>query len=264
MKFKILYPSKNLESFVKYFWVLEPSSTSEILKPERVVPAGYLQMFFHYKTPFSVEGVENPTSYFCGQLTKFKDVIPAKDTAMIAVVFYPFSAKPFVHLNVNELTNKSVALKDVYGLEAQEVIEKELKQCTDYSGKQEAIEKFLRKYFFLSNKYQYGIVKQATYIIDESKGKCQIGELSDKLFMSKRQIERLFKQTVGISPKMYAQIIRFNSAMAELTEKRTLTEVCYNYNYFDQAHFIKDFKRFTGMTPKSYFSHQANPLEEME
>ncbi len=59
---------------------------------------------------------------------------------------------------------------------------------------------------------------------------------------------------VGTTAKKFASIVRFNSVLENLKESKTLTEICFEYNFFDQAHFIKDFKQFTGDTPENYKS----------
>lgn len=263
MKFKIIEPQKALAPFVKYFWVLEQSSANELLQPERVVPAGYLQMFFHYKTPFFDADGEKPKSYFCGQLTKHHDVHPAKNTGMVAVLFYPYSAKAFTHYPVYQLTNRSVDLKTIYGDSVAEV-EHNIVAVKTHEQKVGVVEQFLQKQFFIGNKLQYGLIKQAVSIINDAQGLISVKEVADSIFTGQRHFERLFKSTVGINPKLYAQIIRFYSAMESMEAAENLTEVAFRFGYFDQSHFIKTFKRYTGMRPKDYFSHNCNSLEEME
>jgi len=57
---------------------------------------------------------------------------------------------------------------------------------------------------------------------------------------------------VGTTAKKFASIVRFNTVLDNLNETKTLTEICYEKNFFDQAHFIKDFKQFTGDTPENF------------
>ena len=57
---------------------------------------------------------------------------------------------------------------------------------------------------------------------------------------------------MGTTPKKFASIIRFNTVLDDLKTAKSLTEICYENNFFDQAHFIKDFKHFTGDTPEDF------------
>ncbi len=81
--------------------------------------------------------------------------------------------------------------------------------------------------------------------------------------ISERSLERLIKQYVGISPKVYSRIVRFQSGLQALRKNdfRTLTEVAYQKEFFDQSHFIREFRTFTGMNPKQYL-HQT--IEQVE
>jgi AraC-like DNA-binding protein len=220
-------------------------------------------MFFHYKTPFTDAGGKKPKSYFCGQLTKYHEVVPAKNTGMLAVLFYPYAAKAFTHFPIEELTNKSVDLKIVYGPSVA-AVERDIAAASTYEEKAGVVEKFLQAQFFISNKYQFGIIKQAVNYINDAKGLITVKEVAGLVFTGQRHFERVFKSMVGISPKMYAQIIKFYSALERMDSAERMTKVCFDFGYFDQSHFIKTFKRFTGLRPKDYFSHDCNSLEEIE
>jgi AraC-like DNA-binding protein len=74
--------------------------------------------------------------------------------------------------------------------------------------------------------------------------------------IGERQLQRLFKTTVGIGPKLYSRIVRFRMAYekAQSERKTSWTDVAYDHGYTDQAHFVKDFKTFTGLTPTALFN----------
>lgn len=70
----------------------------------------------------------------------------------------------------------------------------------------------------------------------------------------RRQLERYFKKQIGISPKQLGKVIRLQASLQMLANQKneTLTEIAYENHFFDQAHFIKDFKQFTGETPEQF------------
>lgn len=99
-------------------------------------------------------------------------------------------------------------------------------------------------------------------IIHTSRGIEPISTASANLNISYKQIERLFRRFIGITPKMYARIIRFNySVQLGQTPFIKLTDLAYQSGYYDQNHFIKEVKYFTGKVPREVFCTQASVLE---
>ncbi|NNC45774.1 MAG: AraC family transcriptional regulator, partial [Winogradskyella sp.] len=86
-----------------------------------------------------------------------------------------------------------------------------------------------------------------------------IKDLPSRLCISKRQLEREFKEKIGISPKHYLRITRINEVIRLLNEKQVfdLTSITYHCGYFDQSHFIKDFKRITGQKPTIFIKERG-------
>ena len=80
-------------------------------------------------------------------------------------------------------------------------------------------------------------------------------ELSKQNNNNRRQLTRKYSSTIGVSPKQLSKIIRIQNTLKTLLTKdvTSLTELAYENEYFDQAHFIKDFKEFTGLTPKEFY-----------
>lgn len=96
-------------------------------------------------------------------------------------------------------------------------------------------------------------ITEATKLIRRAKGNITIDELCKNLYVSERQLQRSFKDALGTSPKMYTRIIRFRNAYQQVhlskTNKISWASLSYDFGYADQAHFIRDFKEFTGAIP---------------
>jgi AraC-like DNA-binding protein len=90
--------------------------------------------------------------------------------------------------------------------------------------------------------------------IVNSCGLKSIQSLSQEVNLSRRQLERSFMATVGLSPKMFARIVRFQRALYRIENyhETSLTGIAYSSGYYDQSHFIKDFKEFSGLNPRQY------------
>jgi AraC-like DNA-binding protein len=100
------------------------------------------------------------------------------------------------------------------------------------------------------------ITKSCVDIILQSQGQIGITTLAGKMNIHRRNMERKFTSVIGISPKQLAKVARLQATLKMLGQKKftNLTEIAYENGYFDQAHFIKDFKEFTGINPKSFFT----------
>src|SRR5690606_11660082 len=96
------------------------------------------------------------------------------------------------------------------------------------------------------------LVVEAVKLIYQTNGTIRIKELNEKLLISPSPREKRVRKVVGTSANKFASIVRFNTVLDNLNEAKTLTEICYENNFFDQAHFIKDCKQFPGDTPENF------------
>src|SRR5262249_41628969 len=115
------------------------------------------------------------------------------------------------------------------------------------------LEEFLIQQALLRT-YDLKLIQTAAKMLHHTKGEYRIGELADYCHVSVRQLERGFRHAIGTSPKVFARTIRFQEAQRRLMfdPDADLTSLAYEGGYFDQAHFIKDFKAFAGQTPTEY------------
>nr|WP_262909240.1 helix-turn-helix transcriptional regulator [Mucilaginibacter roseus] len=100
------------------------------------------------------------------------------------------------------------------------------------------------------------MVRSSVALIIELKGRQPIGELTGKLPVSRRQLERRFSTAVGLSPKQLSKMVRLQTSLKMLSEGQfsCLGDVAYDNDFYDQSHFINDFKEFTGLSPKEYYA----------
>ena len=79
-------------------------------------------------------------------------------------------------------------------------------------------------------------------------------DLAKQLHISQSPLEKRFRKIVGTSPKKFSSIVRFKHTIQYYNPQSSLTELGYEAGFYDQAHFIKEFKKFTGENPESFFS----------
>jgi len=176
-----------------------------------------------------------------------------KNSADIGTVLVYFTEIGFTHFasnSANELFNLSISLDDIFDKSKVNEVEERLAAATTDKQRIKIIEQFLL--FQLKHIQTDKLIVEAVKLIYESKGTIRIKELNEKLFISQSPFEKRFRKVVGTTPKKFASIIRFNTILSSLNKTKSLTDICYENNFFDQAHFIKDFKHFTGDTPENF------------
>ncbi len=98
-----------------------------------------------------------------------------------------------------------------------------------------------------------------------TKGSTAINTMLKNDLSKRRQLERKFTKKVGISPKQLGKVVRLQTALKMLLNRQSenLTKIAYDSEYYDQAHFIKDFKEFTGTTPKEFLEDDKMILSSL-
>ena len=251
MKLEKVFPTAKLRNYIKYFVIDESSET----RTYRVLPSTNLVMGFQYRGRLAV--VTNQTenilaiSGITGLQNSFRVFRNFANTGTILVYFTEIGAAKFVKTPLNEMFNQSLPLEDLFAKSQIFEVEENLSRAKNSRQRFRIIENFLLTH--LSEKEDDKLVSEAVKIIHRTKGKIRIKELNRLLFISQSPLEKRFRSIVGTTPKKFATLVRLNSILKNVDKTKRLIEVTYENDYFDQAHFIKDFKRFTGKTPEEYF-----------
>ncbi|AXT51085.1 AraC family transcriptional regulator [Aquimarina sp. BL5] len=257
MNHKIFEPQPNLAEWVKCYWTLESSFENTPLK-NTIIPDGTMKLIFHYGDTYKhhPEGKESiilPKCFLIGQLTRPYVVEPLGVTGSFVVRFQPNGFLPFANISIKEIQNTAVPLDKLFGKDGGEIGEKIL--TADATSKRiELIETFLLNRL-IDRKNIDNIVKSTVEIILNGNGQFSVNELSKQNNINRRQLTRKFSSTIGLSPKQLSKTVRIQNTLKTLLNKEvtSLTDLAYENEYFDQAHFIKDFKEFTGLTPKEFY-----------
>ena len=257
MNAKIFKPSEYLVDFVKCYWTLDGAKETTP-KRNTIVPDGTMKLIFHYGDlywhhPENRDSFLQPRCFLIGQLTKPYVVEPDGDTGTFAVRFHSDGFLPFATIPIKEMENTPIPLERLFG---EEGLKLELK-ILEANGVLERIE--IMESFLLSRlnskELMDRVVKSTIETILTANGQLSINALSKQSSLNRRVLSRKFSSTVGLSPKQLSKIIRLQISLKSLLNKDVskLTDLAYENGYFDQSHFIKDFKIFTGVTPKEFY-----------
>lgn len=257
MDYKIFSPNDKLSRYIKCYWSLESQANSDPHSRERIFPDGCIELIFNYGDIFVTydakdNAEEQPKNFIHGQLKKFIEVQGMGKVGVFSIRFQPAGLQPFIDFDVSELTGIFTEVSQIWNDGT--LLEKKMKVCKNNEERIAVIENFLESR--LRNTPSYSEIEYCVNEIIKADGMIAIEKLSDDLKIGKRHLERLFLSSVGLSLKLFSRIIRFNNTLQLIENKgfRNFTNVAHDGGFYDQAHFIKDFKEFTGLNPKQYFS----------
>lgn len=231
---------------------------------ERVIPTESVQLMFHYRNPFIVcqpndLAVKQPRSILSGLNDSFSDVSTNGETGVVFISFYPTGACHFFDFPLSEIENKSVDMSDIFNNEIRQ-IEEFLYLTPTVKERVSVIENFLLKIFSPIPMCDNILIHKGVDIIKYSKGQTNASMLSNSLSITPKTLERKFSQYLGKTTKQVIKLIRFQEVLKDLSNHKdlSLTERAYRNGYFDQSHFIHDFKAYSGYTPKEFVAKYPN------
>lgn len=259
MNYQTFEPNQDLSTFIKCYWTLE-SPKKETPEKQTIVPDGCMEMIFHYGNLYKQyldngNSMIQPRCFVIGQLTRPLEIEPTGETGIFSVRFHPEGFLPFITTPIKEMENTAVPLEKLFGKDGQE-IGQQILNANSTSERIKLIEKFLLDRLTDISIIDR-IIKSTVETIMTANGQIPVDELSKQINLNRRQLLRKFSSAIGLSPKQLSRTIRLQAALKMLLNDQfsNLVELAYENEYYDQAHFIKDFKEFTGSTPKEFYGN---------
>jgi AraC-like DNA-binding protein len=264
VRFRHIEPPFWLKPYVEKMWLFESSGKMPVDDMKLVVPNGNIKLTVSYRNGIvaSVDGRTFSSKEHDITLTGLIDVPVILDvdedvtTETIGIEFNPQGAYRFFHFVLNDVHNRIYSISDVLGTIGKRLVE-EMNNTSEVQRKIAVLQEFLFEQFSQQNEdpiFDYCVQK-----ITASRGKITIRELEGKTGYSSRWLNMKFKDKLGVSPKNLSSIIRFKQYyQAYITgSEESFFKNDFWELYYDQSHFIKDFKRFTGLPPAK-FEQQIN------
>lgn len=222
----------------------------------RILPDTSVVMAFRLKghTAYTTDGPDNilPAAAISGLRKTSRLVTYATSSATLLVIFHEGGAAAFFRQPLYELYDQSIPLDCL--IPAQQLDEVEDRLAATKTDRQKIA---VAEQFLLSRLKIAAVDPLITCSIQQIKaanGAARIKDMISGLHISRDPFEKRFRKVTGTSPKQFATIIRLRHVIATVPQARNFTDAAYNAGYFDQAHFIKDFRLFTGQAPHDFFS----------
>lgn len=262
-------PKGILETYVQSMWYCH--DYSPLSKKERILPNGASQLiinlgsnkFCHFEGADNNEERKYSSVIIAGIHTSniFLDSFSRLST--MGVVLRPGALPALFDIASNEFKNQIVALESI-AVSGISKLRGRLIEATSPEEKFSLLETFLLGQLDRSFQPNPAII----YSIDQLKnrnGSLPVAEIRDKVGYSHRRFSELFKQLVGISPKQYARICRFQHTLGKIRAIKVpdWSTVAINSGYYDQPHFIHEFKSFSGLSPTEYYHNQSDEMNHL-
>jgi AraC-like DNA-binding protein len=247
MRIEQYIPVATLQPFIKSFMIIE----SEYAVQNNILPDTAVVMAFRLRGMVAENnhGVL-PAAVLGGLRKTSRSLNYSSNTANLLIVFREDGAAAFFKEPMHELFGGSASLDNFVRRQLLQDISEQLTAAANNQACVDIIQRFL-----LSIHRQTKpdlLVQEAVKSIRRAGGNLRIKELLGDLHISQDAFEKRFRKTTGASPKQFASIVRLRGLISR-ADAGTLTELAYGAGYFDQAHFIKDFRSFTGQTPREFY-----------
>lgn len=257
MHFQLVQPNIFLQKYIKEFCFMEATAL-EATVMERVIPTENIQLMFHYKDPFVMYDRDltprmQPRTILSGLSNTFSDVSTTGETGVVFVQFFPESACHFFPFPLSEVENSSLDLTLLLHEEVGRV-EGQLFEAKTQCERVTLIEQFLMNRFQPIPHSDGRLIQCGVQIIKQHRGQISAEKLADLLSVSPKTLDRKFSKWLGKATKQAIKLHRFQSVLKDLSTNKSqnMTEIAYSNGYYDQAHFIHDFKSYCGYTPGTF------------
>lgn len=252
--------SPKLLRIIKSFWLVDYQEDIA-LKKEKIIPDGYPELIFHLGDPYkiNINGVWQQQSQYliAGQIKNCFFLENTGKSKMFAIKFQPWALTELFDIKMKTLTDKVIEIPQKLLVTLQPIKEVAMSSLS-FDEKIKHIENWFLKFISRQNIKRFN-GRNAVELIIKNKGRLSLKEIQNKVGISERSLERYFEMYIGLSPKFYIRIIRF-SYIFQLTQKDCIdwAEVAFLSGFYDQSHFIKNFKEFTGEEPNKYKFSEKN------
>jgi AraC-like DNA-binding protein len=268
MDYQEIKPHKDLQSVVKFYWTLKVPIQSDTQR-QLILPDGCIDICFILgddikRYTSETEFIIQPRNMLLGQITEQFYIEPTGQVNSFSVRFYPYSFANLIDTSLNGFANKETPLSELFGIEKANLLSQDIIQAKSTKERIKIFENFLLEK--LNDKSTIDqIVKSTVDTMLSAKGSLSLNEILKDTASKRRQLERNFAKQIGISPKQLSKAIRLQATLKLLLNQSTesLTDIAYESEYYDQAHFIKDFKEFTGVTPKEFLTDEKMALSSL-
>jgi AraC-like DNA-binding protein len=263
MLYQEFQPSDLLKPYVKCYYLMETSSDLE----DKAFATGCIEIMFNLGTGYwqvwsGNQFVTNPSIELWGQIIEPLAFRSIGHNVMLGARFFPHTAAFFLSGGIQQF-NDGVADFSGIGGKAVQDLHAQLLEVNSLPQRLELLETYLLTQLAKQEKslHKLPLLNQIMQELQQDNFFEQINQVARRQGISSRYLQKIFLQYTGLSPKLYSKIHRFQNSLLLVAQKESnLTNIAYDCGYFDQSHFIRDFKTFTGFSPSAFSPEGSSAL----
>ena len=258
MIYKEYEPQVELAPYVQLVLGMQSEGKDDHFAKEVIMPDGIVELVLHYADPlftYPADAIRfvQPQGFAISQMRNHIAIESNGAVGLIAVRFFPWGAHHFITEPISNFLDDTIDLRKLWPEHSIGLLQT-LHKAYDLDERADIVQQFL------ATRQQEVVtddsIDSAIKLLRDERGHLSIEELCERTGFSTKQLERKFITAVGTTPKVFARISRFLYMCHNIKDfgNKTLTELCYDCGYYDQSHFIKEFRTFSGFTPKEFFA----------
>lgn len=251
-RIQFIRPSVWLRPYVRYYWILNSDEKQEAL----TFPIGCPQLIFHRWSRFYIPELKTEQARFSisGQVNFPARIQSSGNVETIVVVFHPHAIGIMFNIPVSSFYNQEI---DGYSLgdKSLNILANDVLNADDAAEAIKIIEKWLLSRLAESGIYKFKRVDASLkqLFFDNT---TSVDSMAQRACLSRKQFERVFFNAVGMKPKEYSCVARFQKSLWLMQNgNRNFADIAYLCGYADQSHFIRECRRYSGTTPAELLNH---------
>ncbi|RFM26231.1 AraC family transcriptional regulator [Deminuibacter soli] len=255
MKIETFLPAVSLRPFIKGYRLVE----CEEERINKILPDTALSLAFRIRGEFgSVHDnylAQLPATTFSGIQKSVRFIHYQKNTTAIIVLFKETGAAAFFKEPLDEYFELSLSMENFDSAGRLSTLQDQLWHAHNNAQAVRLIEQYLieRLQGYQVDKLIYNAIER----INAAGGRLNIRELSNELYISQDAFEKRFRKLAGTTPKQFSSIVRIKAVIKQYVEPVSFYDLALDNGYYDQPHFNRDFKLFTGQTPRDFFRNKS-------
>jgi AraC-like DNA-binding protein len=263
MRYLKFRPCELLKPFVECYFVWQSDEVIDETLVFESPPSGFCSIVinsgdYYFLQNKKYEYLQVPKQFVAGQSIYNYKLFVKGHISSAGIVLKPTALASLFQLPAFEFTEERISLNDTLKTPASACLIDKIQVAPDENEKVKLLEEFAL-FHYNQNKPQTDYIDYAANLIVEKNGMVHIADIMKDVYMSRRNFERRFFKKVGLSPKYYARLRRMSFLTNLIAGKRKVDwpSLFSQCEFYDQSHFIKDFKEFTGRSPQQYLEENT-------